>query len=456
MRSHPPAPTTREHRVNLLYALLIIPILGFLILIHEVGHYWAARRAGIRVEEFGIGLPPRIWGKQRGETLWSINAIPMGGFVRVLGEDGKSVSDESLQSKSVGQRTLFITGGVIMNFITAFLLIGILVTFQGDSRTNVYVTEVLPDSPAATAGWLPGDRFVSIDGETIDEGEDVTALTRKHQGEPVEVVMERGNQEIVTTVTPRVDPPPDQGRTGIRLSEAPLANINVEEVPGDTAAALAGLQQGDRIAGVNGVVVEDFLSYALPVRAAAGSTVDLTIIRNGQEMAVAASVPATVPESGDPLSADLLSDVKFWRVPWYQIPRETVSQFFHTIRLMFDGLVSLVRGETPLSDVAGPIGMGQLTSEVIQESSLPVWVTVTNIAFFLSLNLAILNLLPLPALDGGRLVFVILEVMRRGKRIAPEKEGMVHFVGLVVLLTLMFVIAFLDIDRLISGNSLIE
>jgi len=207
---------------------------------------------------------------------------------------------------------------------------------------------------------------------------------------------------------------------------------------------------------VNGHPVTDYLSYAIPVREAHGSSVDLAVLRNGQVVNVTATVPADQPESGDPLSAELIQNVHYTKVPLWQVPLETARQFSQSIHRMFSGLFQLIRGHTPLSDVAGPIGMGQLTSEVIRQSSLPVWVTLTNIAFFLSLNLAILNLLPLPALDGGRLVFVILEVLRRGKRIAPEKEGMVHFVGLVVLLTLMFAIAFLDINRLISGNSLLE
>jgi len=442
--------------VNLLYALFIIPILGILILIHEIGHYYAARRAGIRVEEFGIGLPPRLWGRRRGDTIWSINAIPMGGFVRVLGEDGKSFNEDSLQAKSTGQRALFITGGVIMNFIAAFLLIGVLVVFQGKSKSNVYVVDVVDNSPASQAGWLPGDRFVSINGDRVDSATEVRDLSQRYAGDSMSVVLERQGELISTSVVPRKDPPPGEGRTGIYLNDAPIGTVEVDSVPSDSAAAAAGLKSGDVIVSVNGHPLTDYLSYAIPVREAHGSSVDLAVLRNGQVVNVTANVPADQPESGDPLSAELIQNVHYTKVPLWQVPLETARQFSQSIHRMFSGLFQLIRGQTPLSDVAGPIGMGQLTSEVIRQSSLPVWVTLTNIAFFLSLNLAILNLLPLPALDGGRLVFVILEVLRRGKRIAPEKEGMVHFVGLVVLLTLMFAIAFLDINRLISGNSLLE
>ncbi len=124
--------------------------------------------------------------------------------------------------------------------------------------------------------------------------------------------------------------------------------------------------------------------------------------------------------------------------------------------MMFEGLIMILNGEVPLSQVAGPIGMGQLTSEIVQQSSVPGWVAIFTITIVLSLNLALLNLLPLPALDGGRLMFVAIEVLRRGKRVAPEKEGLVHMVGLVVLLTFMIAVAFVDVNRIISGQSLLQ
>ena len=163
-----------------------------------------------------------------------------------------------------------------------------------------------------------------------------------------------------------------------------------------------------------------------------------------------------MPTEGDPLGATLAQDIDYERVSITALPGETVSRFFETIRGMGRGLADLVSGRTPLDEVAGPIGMGQLTSEVISESPEPLWITLVGIATLLSLNLGLLNLLPLPALDGGRLLFVGLEVLRRGKRVPPEKEGIVHLVGLAILLTLMFAIAFQDVDRLISGGSFLE
>ncbi len=448
---------TRELAVGgLLNALFIIPILAILIFLHELGHFVMARRAGVRVEEFGFGLPPRIWGVKRGDTIYSINALPIGGFVRVLGEDGKSSATDSMQSKTAGQRASFLAAGSIMNFLTAFVIVAILVVFQGRPEENVYVVEVMEDTPAAEAGWQAGDQFVRIAGEDVERMNDILDLTVEHAGEPMEVVVERNGQLIETTVVPREDPPDNEGRTGIRMSAFRVAHIEVTEVPDGSAAAAAGLREGDIITAVDGEPVTDFFTYWHAVQQNEGESVTLTVQRDGETMTLPVQVPAEVPELGEPLGEKVTQDVRFERVPVTQMPAETLRVFFDSIARMGEGLVSLIRGETPFGDIAGPIGMGQLTAEVIEQSSLPLWVTLANLTFILSLNLGLLNLLPLPALDGGRLLFVAVEIARRGKRVAPEKEGVVHFVGLVLLLTAMFVIAFLDIDRIISGNSFLD
>lgn len=442
--------------MTVLNALWIIPILGILIFVHELGHFVMARRAGVRVEEFGFGLPPRIWGVKRGDTIYSINALPIGGFVRVLGEDGKSNAPDSMLSKSAGQRASFLAAGSVMNLITAIVLMALLIGVQGRSSDNVYVVDVVAGSPASEAGWQSGDRFVEIAGETINDSEDVSRLTADNAGSAMTVVLERRGDEITTSITPRENPPAGEGRTGITLSAAPVATLQIDDVPADSLAAHAGLQAGDRVLAVDGQAVEDYLSYALALRNQAGNSVQLTIERDGAPIELDVAVPADLPVDREPLGSDLTQQLQFDRVGLLDIPVETGRTFVSTMRQMGAGLMSLVRGDTSLGDVAGPIGMGQLTSEVIDRSALPLWVTLVNLTIILSLNLALLNLLPLPALDGGRLLFVLIEVLRGGKRVPPEKEGVVHFVGLMLLLTAMFLIAFVDINRIISGSSFLE
>lgn len=438
---------------SLLNALFIVPILAFLILVHELGHYMAARKAGMRVEEFGFGLPPRIWGKQRGDTIWSINAIPFGGFVRVLGEDGKNTEGESMQSKSAGQRALFITAGSIMNFLTAFVLIAVLIGAHGQPSATAVIAAVVPDSPAATAGWQPGDQFVEVEGKRVNGAVEVIDRANDHLGEEITVIISRDGELVTTQITPRENPPEGQGPTGIRIVNTFDSPLRFAEVESGSAIEAAGIQAGDKIVSIGGTPVPNIVAYDKAITGNAGQATEFELLRGSETLKVTVDIPAG--DNPDP-GAVLAQDVVFERVGIVRLIPETVRYFFSTLQRMGEGLIMLITGEVSVRDMAGPIGMGQLTSEVLTESASPTWVTLANITILLSLNLAVLNLLPLPALDGGRLVFVILEVLRRGKRVAPEKEGMVHFIGLVVLLGLMFAIAFVDIDRIVSGDSLLQ
>jgi regulator of sigma E protease len=441
----------------MLAALLIIPILTFLIFVHELGHYTMARRAGIKVEEFGFGLPPRLWGIQRGETLWSINWIPLGGFVRVLGEDGKNYTERSMQSKTAGQRAIFLAAGSIMNFLTALVLIGVLIVAQGQATSNVYITDVAEDSPAFMAGLEAGDQVLEVAGRAVDSTSDYRNVTNDHLGETQPVTVLREGEIVTLNVTARTDPPPNQGATGVTISDATQAAIVVDDVPEGSLAAQLGFQEGDEIVSVGATSIIDNISYQFAVERQRGETVDVTLIRDGERVVMPLTVPADLPEdSSRTFGADMVAQIEFERPSLIKVVPLTVQQFFEYIRLMFDGLIMIINGEVPLSQVAGPIGMGQLTSEIVEQATVPAWVAVITITIILSLNLALLNLLPLPALDGGRLIFVLIEVVRRGRRVAPEKEGLVHLVGLVVLLTLMIAIAFVDIDRIISGQSFIQ
>ena len=355
-----------------LSSLWIVPVLGLLILVHELGHFFAARLVGIRVEEFGLGLPPRLVGfKAKSGVLYSLNWIPFGGFVKMYGQDdlrpdgGVAYGSDSFISKTAVQRAFVLVAGVLMNLLLTVLIFTLIALGQGKQSIRLYIEAVQPDSPAAAAGWQPGDRLVSAAGEAIETTEALRRLTEQYGGRSLTVVVERQGVLVETAVMPRTVVQEGQGRTGITLK------------------------------------------------------------------------PETV-----------YSPVPFWRAPV-----EGVKNTWTTLRLMNAGLWQMVRGNGNLSEVAGPIGMGQITGEIVERSPLPLWVTLGNLAALLSLNLFILNLLPLPALDGGRLVFVVLEILRGGRKVAPEREGLVHFVGLMMLLALMFVIGFNDILRLVRGES---
>jgi regulator of sigma E protease len=440
---------------GLINGLYIIPILAVLILVHEFGHFAAARAIGAKVEEFGIGLPPRIKGWQRNGVIWSLNWIPFGGFVRVLGEDGKSGDPGSINNKGPLQRALFLVAGSAMNVLLAFALMIIVVGFQGVSHSNVYIASVVPGSPAAAAGWQTGDRVVEVAGASVESASDVGQQAREFAGKPMSVVIEREGAQLETTVTPRANPPANEGPTGVGISDVVIADIVVKGVGQDSIATTAGIQRGDHIVAVGETPIRDAYALQHSLVESASTSVPVTVARGESQATLTIDVPRLDPE-GDVLAQlglNVAVNPVFTDVPLGSVIPVGLGQAWEQTGQMLAGVRDLVTGNAPLNQIAGPLGMGQITSEIVAASPLPLWVTLAQLAILLSLNLAVLNLLPLPALDGGRLLFVIIEVLRGGKRLAPEREGVVHFTGLVLLLGLMVIIFVLDALRIHEGRS---
>jgi regulator of sigma E protease len=438
-----------------LSALYIIPILAILILVHEIGHFAAARMVGIRVKEFGLGLPPRLFGRERGGVIYSFNAIPLGGFVRVHGEDGSAKDEDSLHAKGKLERTFFYGAGSFMNFALAIVLVMVLIGVRGEPVSHVYVADVEPDSPAAEAGWEAGDRFLEVGNSTVDDMADVVTTTHDYAGETMPVTLFRAGEEVTTEVQPRENPPADQGRTGIQITASPRASLHVGDVEAGSAAADAGLQAEDQLLEINGREITDASIFSIMLFANEGEDVSLVLQRGNEQIETSLAVPVAVDENQPPeIGVMVQQDIDADSVPIWQIIPLGFVETWNILVAFYDGIMMLISGEAPLDGIAGPIGMGQLASEVLEVSPEPAWIALANLTILLSLNLGILNLLPLPALDGGRLLFVLIETLR-GKPVSPEREGLVHLVGLVMLLGLMFFIAFMDIDRLISGDSIL-
>jgi regulator of sigma E protease len=440
---------------GLINGLYIIPILAVLILVHEIGHFAAARLIGVKVEEFGIGIPPRIKGWRRNGVLWSLNWIPFGGFVKVLGEDGKNAAPESINAKSPAQRAFFLVAGSAMNFLLAVVLMILVVGLQGVSHSNVYIASVVPGSPAAAAGWTAGDRIVEVAGVPVESSADVGERAREFGGNPMSVVVERNGELVETSVTPRVNPPAGEGPTGVGITDSTISDARVDSVSAGSPASEAGLQPGDLIVAVGSQQISDPYALQFALTSASGSTVPVDVVRGGEQVTVSFAIPDLEAE-GDllaQLGLGLAIEPRFDRVPLGSIIPVGVGQAWEQSGQMLSGIRDLVTGRAPLDQIAGPLGMGQITSEIVSASPLPLWVTLAQLAILLSLNLAVLNLLPLPALDGGRLLFVAVEVLRGGKKLAPEREGIVHVAGLILLLGVMVIVLVLDALRIYEGRS---
>jgi regulator of sigma E protease len=345
-------------------AFLVIIIL--LILVHEFGHYITAKVSDVKVEEFGLGLPPRIWGFQKGETLYSINWIPLGGFCRMAGEEDPDVP-RSLASKNIKTRLIVLSAGsVFMLLFPLFLLPAAYMTPMEriDDDAGVWIKSVDEGSPAEDAGLQVGDIFIKVNGQEVYDFDEMDNIVDANRGSYVTLLLDRNGIEIEETVYART----------------------VNETP-----------EGRGSLGV-------FRSY---------------FTENGSY------------------------------VPWEAVPKG-LGEYGEIMVAMKDAWGMLFSGEVAFKDAfAGPIGIAQMTGEIAGLGIDPL----IRLAVIISVTLGIVNLLPVPGLDGGRLVFVIIEGIRRGKRISPKKEGMIHLIGFLSLLAFVIWVSQNDIARLLSGGS---
>lgn len=337
--------------------LMIVLMFAIIVLVHEWGHYIAAKKMGVGVNEFAIGMGPKLWSKRKGETLYSIRALPIGGFCSMEGETGESSGPRSMMSKTPFQRFIIFVAGAFMNFLLAWLLFTIVVGYFGYGTNRVEL--VSPDMPAAVAGLQQGDEILSINGQK----------------------------------TPDID-----------------AIHQVTNDPNKT--------------------------YTFEVKRADGTNVSLTMKQQVQEDG--SSKFGFVPTSSHTNIIRMIKD--------------GFVMTFEMIKQVFGGFIQIVTGQVAVDQLAGIVGVVQISSDAwnsaVQYSFWYAVVQMFNIAGLLSANLAVLNLLPLPALDGGRIVFTLIEMIRR-KPIDPEKEGMVHFIGFVLLMVLMVIVLYNDVMRII-------
>lgn len=348
--------------------LIFVLVLSVLILVHEAGHFIVARRAGVKVEEFGFGIPPRLFGKKIGETIYSINALPFGGFVRLHGEqdeEGITKPRRAFLYKSKKVRAAIVIAGVIMNFLLAIVAFAIVYSFSGVPRDTgkLKVIDVTAGSPAQVAGIVVGDVITKIGKDLITSSDDFISKTSFLKGKKTAIELQRNGTAIKVNLTPRENPPAGEGPIGVTITTMEI--------------------------------------YYPPV----------------------------------------------WQRPFYGIYYGFKDALFwgQTIIVGLWSLFSgLFRGQVP-QDVSGPVGIFAVTTEAAKSGIL----TLINFVGILSVNLAILNILPFPALDGGRLLFIGIETVTR-RKVSPKVEGTIHSIGMIILLILLLVITIGDIRRLIT------
>ena len=335
--------------LQIVYTVLI---LGFLILIHEFGHFICAKLTKVKVNEFALGMGPAILKKQIGETLYALRLFPIGGYVAMEGEDDSSEDPNAFSKKNIWARLLIVVAGALMNFFVGFIITFILVV-QAEALPSLQIAQFLDDAVSDDSGLMVGDIITEIGDREIKVYADIgTAFSLDYNIESIDVTVLRDGTEIT-------------------LKDVAFPTIELAE----------GLR---------------------------GLTVDFLVYRQDKNVGT--------------------------------IIRETIYRTGSYISMMYESLLQLVTGEMSVKYVSGPVGI----SNVVAEAATIGFDAILSLTALISLNLAVVNLLPLPALDGGRLIFLIIELIFK-KRVPQKYEAVVHFVGLVALLALMVVIVFKDI-----------
>ncbi|MDD5083318.1 MAG: RIP metalloprotease RseP [Candidatus Moranbacteria bacterium] len=372
--------------------LIFLLVLGLLVFVHEMGHFIVARRNGIKADEFGFGFPPRlagfVWDDEKKKhrfvkgneevvsphTVYSLNWIPLGGFVKIKGEDGVQKDPDSFAIKSAWVRIKVLAAGVTMNFILAWVLISLVLMSgfpqQVDPKTpvsgnrDIQISEVLPNTPAEAMGLRFGDKILSIGDKRAMSVTQVQDYITTHKGMEISLRVARGTEEMTLQGTPRVNYPDNEGSLGIGLGETEIVN------------------------------------YA-----------------------------------------------------WYESIWEGAKATYHLTGAMLSGIYGILKGlvtgtHEGLSSVSGPVGIAKLTGQV---SDLG-FVYLLYFAAILSINLGIINILPIPALDGGRILFILIELIK-GAPVSQKVEGMFHQIGFALLLLLMVWVTVHDFSKFhIFGN----
>ena len=392
--------------------MLIFPVLGFLIFIHELGHFATAKWFGIKVSEFGFGFPPRIFGVQYRGTLYSMNWVPLGGFVRMVGEEDPTHPD-SFARQSVAKRSIVLVAGSFMNLVLPVVIFTVLFMLPHDTLVSgsVVVMGVAPGSPAQKAGLRSGDTILSVDGQRIISPDELADSIKGKRGRSVDLSVRRG--ALVS---------------GLDTSPEFMTIDKVTLVPRRHAPDLK--------------VVEQVTDPATEVSLKEARRYDGTL-----------KVGDTVTQKAIGVRIGL-ANPKFGRTTdpiWRAVPK-SFETIWDVLAFTWNGISEGVSTRTN-PGIAGPVGIAQVTGEVVDRFGVSL---VFQLTALLSISLGIVNILPIPALDGGRLMFVLIEWARRGRRISPKREGLVHLVGFAILIVFIVVLSYSDIVRILNGDSILR
>lgn len=441
-----------------------IVAIGVLITFHEFGHFWVARRMGVKVIRFAVGFGPPLWRWQRSpeDTEFVICALPLGGYVKMVDEREGEVKPEDLprafNRQPLAKRIAIVAAGPLFNLLLALILYWV-VLVTGETGLKPVVGEVPPDTLAAAAGFEPGDEIIAVEGERTPTWSLVisklTAEMLEKRRLRIEVRRPGGDREIrILEIPEELAQNPNElgGKLGLTPWQPPIPPVIATVQPGSPADQ-AGLQPGDRIVAVDGRPIDDWRELVEIVRDSPGKPLTLTLERAGLEVEVTV-IPESAPgPDGKPrgrigagvrIPAEAFERLKVtYRLgPLEAIPA-AVGKTFEYAWLTLKMIGKMLVGQASVKNLSGPISIAQYAG---QSAALGMDAFLKFIAI-VSISLGVLNLLPIPVLDGGHLLFYLIEAVR-GRPLSDEAMAMAQQIGMAILLALMTLAIFLDIQRL--------
>jgi regulator of sigma E protease len=437
-----------------------VVVLGILVFFHELGHYWVARRNGIVVEEFGLGYPPRIAKLFTYDgTDFTLNLLPLGGFARMKGEDAGDMSPGSFNGASIGGRAATLAAGPFMNALLAVVLFA--ASFAAGfpaAAGHPQLTAVAPGSPWAQLGLQEGDLLLTYNGAPVQVSAEPDARVSIR---PTPAGAEAGGEAAGMLVVSRGGqmvelPLADSGALQAAIDSGGFVTTLMTQVTGiaeNSPAQTAGIAPGDIVLDVNDTVVTYDNPLDQEIQQNLGQPVTMTLLRGESWVDVTVTPRADPPPGQGALGVQIAPVTEMASMGILPALWEGVRSTGDYALLVLQLPVLLLMGTLSPADaqLTGPVGIAQMVGGAVSATiDTGLWFPILRLSAVLSAALAVTNMLPLPALDGGRLLFILIEAIR-GRRISPEREGMIHMVGFMVLLGLMLLITVRDLSAAPQG-----
>ena len=426
--------------MKILIALLVFSVI---VLFHELGHFLLAKRNGIAVTEFSLGMGPRLLSTEKGGTRYSLKLFPIGGSCMMVGEDEDDDSEGSFNNASVWARISVVAAGPIFNFILAFVFAMIITSVVGYDPARVL--QVTEGSPAAQAGLKEGDIITEFQGRHISIGRDLDSYMTLHglKDEEISLTYERDGKKHDIQFQAN-----SESRYMLGFTYLSEGTPEITQVMLNSAMAKAGVMPGDIIREINGTAVADSqeLQAYLQEHPLDGTEITLGIERDGKVETISA-----IPQMTKHVDSGFIYNIYREKTNFLGVMKYSAVEVRYWVSTTVESLMMLIKGQFSVNDLSGPVGIidviGDSYEEAKGEGAMMVGRQMLYWAILLSANLGVMNLLPIPALDGGRLVFLLIESVRK-KRLNPNVEGMIHFAGFVLLMMLMVFVMFNDFRRL--------